>query len=551
VQLRSVLKLKDVLIKRAFLVILLLGVLLRVKHFLENRSFWLDEACTAVSVASRGFAEILLHKEVLPEFAHPPMFFMLIGKALTVLFGNNEMSLRLFPFVCGLAALFAFYILSRKVLSGVSFLMALFLFALAEPLVYYSAELKQYSLDLLLGILLLLYTEHILKDRISWARSLQLAVIGGTVIWFSNASLFTLAAMAVVLTAGPVMSRRPADLGRLGLSLSAWGISSLLLYHLSLGQMVGNTALKNTWKGAFLSGPLFSMDGMFWLWKVLGESFSDPAGFIFPVFVLGLFAAGFYAFFKKDPSRAFLYFLPIFFTLLAAVFGKYPFRGRVILFLVPCYYIFVGLGISHLAGLFGPKGRWAAFCMAAVLLLVPLKEAGAHFLTSRDWVHNREALQFFADHYEPGDLVFMNTSAQPPFFYYAGSLRFGLALKKEMLGRLNGEPVLGMRVGKFARYLGSSPSGQFVPFRYEYQVYDGKGLFRAIVGTKEPAGMVFEGGTFNGSGLGRVWLFLSKAPEDDDRIMNNIIRDAFDKGGKRLLANEHLNAAVYLYDMGR
>ncbi|MBF0486278.1 MAG: hypothetical protein HQL16_07185, partial [Candidatus Omnitrophica bacterium] len=279
------------------------------------------------------------------------------------------------------------------------------------------------------------------------------------------------------------------------------------------------------------------------------DSFRNPCALIFPVFILGLFGCGVYAFYRQDRRKALLYLLPIFLTLLAAMLGKYPFRGRVILFLIPSYYVFIALGFEKVVGLLKGFQKWGALCLALLLLAAPLKDAFAHFTQSRDWVQNREALEFLRDHYEAGDFLVMNTSAMPPFWYYAGSLGFGRMFKQDTLAIKDGQLVKGVKVAQFARYLGEGAGGRFLALRYEYHVYDDKGFFREVLGLKDPPQMLKEGQAFSSPPLGRTWVFLSKAPEDDDRIMNNIIRDSFDKRAKRLLASEQKNAAVYLYDL--
>ncbi|NLE64526.1 MAG: hypothetical protein GX606_01255, partial [Elusimicrobia bacterium] len=58
--------------------ILALGVILRLRHFLENRSLWQDELCLALSIVHRPFHEIWQHKLLFPDFAQAPLFFQLI-----------------------------------------------------------------------------------------------------------------------------------------------------------------------------------------------------------------------------------------------------------------------------------------------------------------------------------------------------------------------------------------------------------------------------------------------------------------------------------------
>ncbi len=538
---------------RAELWILGLGILLRLKHYLENRSLWLDEACAAVSVASRSYNEILSHYEVMPEFAHPPMVFMLIERSLVDLFGNNEMSLRLFPLLCGIAALLLFFLLTRSILPRGAFLLALALFAVIDPLVYYSAELKQYSTDLAVMIALLFYSEEFIKEKCCWIKAGVLALLGAAVLWLSNAMVFMLASMAAVFLWRAVRRRDWAELLRLGSAFFVWAASFAAVYHLSLGHMVGNDKLKATWEGALFKGSLFSGDALAWLWQVVSESFRNPLGLAWPLAGAVLFVVGVLSLVRNNSARAALLALPIFFALVAGWLGKYPFRGRVLLFLVPCYLVPIAAGVEAIAAKIGNKRShravWAILAIA--LLAYPLQVAARNFIQGREWVENRPAMEFFRDHYEPGDFVVMNTSAQPPFWYYVGSLGIGVELRREPIGRLDGKTVEGMRVAKFARDMVATKDGhRLVAFRYEYHIFNEKGLFRQMVlRNAREAYFVRDDRAVEGLPAGRVWLVLSQAPEDDDREINGIIRDAFDRRAKRLLSCERMNAAVYLYDM--
>ncbi|NTV28820.1 MAG: hypothetical protein HGA80_01940 [Candidatus Omnitrophica bacterium] len=527
-----------------------LGVFLRLWHYLGNRSLWLDEACAAVSVASRSYGEILRHFEVMPEFAHPPMLFMLLERWLIGLFGNNEMALRVFPLFCGVGALVAFFLVTRAFLSRRTLLLAMALFAINDPLVYYSAEIKQYSTDLLVMLGLLWYGEKLAKEGIGWGKAAILALAGAVVLWLSNAMVFMLAAMAAVLVVRAWQRRSAAELLRLATACFVWAVSFAALYFLSLGQMVGNDKLKATWEGALFTGSLFSGQALTWLGQVVVDSFRNPLGLAWPILCVGLFLIGACQLVRSNATRAALYLLPVLLALVAGWLGKYPFRGRVLLFLVPCYLVALSTGVEALAQWFRRFDKWVLALLALLLLAYPVQVAAANLVQGRDWVENRPVMEFFRDHYEPGDFVVMNTSEQPPFWYYINSLGIGAELRLEQLGVLEGEKLQGLRVAKFARDLVEKDNRRLVAYRYEYHVCDAKGRFRRLlVPNLREAHFVHDDEAISGLPAGRTWLILSKAPEDDDRVINGIIRDAFDRRAGRLLAYERRNAAAYLYEM--
>ena len=532
--------------------ILGLGVFLRLKHFFENNSLWLDESWVAASAASRSFGEILFHRQIMPEFPEPPTVFFLIEKAFLSAFGNNEMALRFFPLLAGIVGLGAFFFLSRKILSRRDSLLALTLFSIAEPLVYYSAEVKQYSSDLCAAVFLFLFADHCLRfARIRGREIVFLALIGAGVVWISYPSIIVLLAIALLFFIRFFVERDRKLLGALAAAVLCWFSSFWLLYKVSLGAMDSSAPLKGMWKGAMLASSLVSFETFSWLGRILNAAFQDPLSFAWPVIGWALFSLGVFSFWQNDRGRTILFLLPVVITLVAAMAGKYPFQGRMLLFLVPSGYIFISSGFGFLVD---RSGRWKRFAVGALLVVIlisPVSEALAKFSQGRSRADNRQALQFLQDHFEAGDFIYMNTSAQPPFWYYAGSLGLGEMFPQQVFGVYKDGPQKAMKIGKFGRFTGEDESGKFLAFRYEYNSFDDHGLFQGTFGfnyDKLNFGKVPVGGSYQYPASGRTWLFLS-AGDDYDNELNAMILDSFDQGLKRSLFYEGKNAAVYLYDI--
>ena len=75
------------------------------------------------------------------------------------------------------------------------------MFALSEPLVRYSAQLKQYSTDVAFALALALLALSFLTAQPSVLRTAGFAATGLVAVWFSHASLFVLTAAALSLAA--------------------------------------------------------------------------------------------------------------------------------------------------------------------------------------------------------------------------------------------------------------------------------------------------------------------------------------------------------------
>ena len=128
-----------------------LGVVVRIFQYLFNRSLWLDEAGLAVNIVNRSFLELFRPLDCQQA---APIGFLLVEKCLVQLFGNNEYVLRLFPFICGVASLFLFYKLTRDYIQTRTVLLPVGLLAISALQVRYSSEVKQYSTDMAVALLL-------------------------------------------------------------------------------------------------------------------------------------------------------------------------------------------------------------------------------------------------------------------------------------------------------------------------------------------------------------------------------------------------------------
>ncbi len=527
------------------------GILLRTKHLLENRSLWLDETCAALSIVNRSYLEIFSNQEMLPEFARSPMGFILIVKSLIILLGNTEVVLRLFPFICSIGTLILFSKITKDFLTQRASLLALAFLALAEPLVYYSAELKQYSTDLLCTIIVVNTTYQFLLKEFRIKDCIVLGLVGGGLLWISNSLVFVLAGVGLVLFLNkPWQKGRNAMIALVATGM-IWLINFLLLYYVSLRFMVGNTVITDTWKGAMCTSPLFSLTTLQWLWSVIIESFISPVGlkwwwFFFPCFISGIWLLS-----RKDKNIVLLWVLPIALTLLAALLGKYPFYGRVILFLTAGYYVIIACSIDKILSFIESYNNKFTFAFILLFYFHPIAEAAHSISHSHSRTDNRQVMEFLAVQYKPGDYVYLNTLAHPPFLYYAGKTGLSKSFNQPVIGIGQGELIRGFKISKFALDPNDVNGHQCMFFRTEYNVFDLKGMFRANMGSTQDVnkiGVVPLDLPYRYPPTGRTWLVLS-GPGALENDVNTLILQSFNKTARPLLFLEGLNAGVYLYDI--
>ena len=115
-------------------------------HTLGRPSLWFDEAWEANYYV--GYADA--------PWYNRPILYMSVEKAVVRALGPSEFALRLLPCLAGLAAVGVTFVLVRREAGAAAAWGAAALLALAPPFLFHAHELKNYSLDALFAVLLVL-----------------------------------------------------------------------------------------------------------------------------------------------------------------------------------------------------------------------------------------------------------------------------------------------------------------------------------------------------------------------------------------------------------
>jgi len=138
-------------------------------HYLSLRSLWNDELAVLDSIRFLKPLELF----VLPLKTDQafPHFYLFGIQSFAKHFGNYTLSLRFFPFVCMMIAFAIWLRVARRELKSPSEYLTFILCWIASvPLIYYSAELKQYSMDVLVSGLFLCFLYEQEKLRLLGGR---------------------------------------------------------------------------------------------------------------------------------------------------------------------------------------------------------------------------------------------------------------------------------------------------------------------------------------------------------------------------------------------
>ncbi|MBX3388394.1 MAG: glycosyltransferase family 39 protein [Phycisphaeraceae bacterium] len=145
-----------------------LGVIVRLARFGLRFPLWEDEAFLAYNLSRRSFAQLL---QPLDYIQVAPIGYLWLQRAVIDLLGFSEFSLRATALLAGLASLFLMKRVAALTLPPLAQLFAIAIFAVSYPMIRYSAEAKQYGLDLFLGLTLVwLFLEMQRRpERVRWS----------------------------------------------------------------------------------------------------------------------------------------------------------------------------------------------------------------------------------------------------------------------------------------------------------------------------------------------------------------------------------------------
>jgi hypothetical protein len=328
------------------------GVFLRIVVYLFNRPYWMDEASLLGNLVETSVFDFSgpLHGDQLA-----PIGFMVVMRMILNPLGGSGYVTRFVPLVCGIACLWLARKLAFRWLSAPAAMAALVMFALSDDLIYYSSEAKPYSSDLLYGMVILLVSSDLLEQPGCWRRIAIVGVLAVAAPWFSFPSVFMIAGCGVVLIAVRASERNWRDVVWLSMIALAWAASFVVSYQASRALLHPATTMYVFWNFAFVPFPIRSRADLITTGGIILEVFVNPLYLVpwslpvymvvFPVvlWLLGAFSLG-----RRHPEFFLCLVLPIMLAFCAAAGRKYPFHGRLLIELVPAFYLVIAEGADWL-----------------------------------------------------------------------------------------------------------------------------------------------------------------------------------------------------------
>jgi hypothetical protein len=433
--------------RRALAGFLVCGTLLRLLQLASNPAQWLDEAMLSWSLVERGVGDLLSRPLMYGQSAPPG--YLVLERLCVVAFGPSDWVLRLIPFLASVTTLFACVPLAKSSVFGAGRVALVGLVALAAPFILYAGQAKQYSLDVVASVLLLVLGQTLLA-RIDETGApqpkpfeLRLALLAGAYgalsVWLSLPAVFTLVALSSALLVAALRKRSWSDGFRLVLALApllvVWGASALgaaLFNRRSMTPEMLQT-LYVYWEAAFMPRSPIS-EVVIWPVRAIARIFrgTESAGLYYagrPLFML-LMAGGMVMMARRSLRSALLFGMPIALALLAGAARQYPFADRLVMFLIPHLLVFVTEGLGQLcwhAARWQPRvGRLLPIAVYG-LAAVPLLQTPPPY-RSEDM---KPLFERLAAERKPGDTLYVYYGSLPAYQYY---VKRGLASPDYLAG---------------------------------------------------------------------------------------------------------------------
>ncbi len=474
------------------------GIVLRVAQYAFNRSLWLDELLLAENLIDRSIPQLL---EPLSYNQGAPIGFLVLSKLVAASFGYGELALRAIPLLSGIFSVALVALLAYRITDYRTAVIAVMCFATIDQLIYYSSEFKQYSSDVVATAAILLLCTYFRRNY-GLRQTIAGSVIGLIAILCSHPSVFILAGAGITLLISFIKSKQWRSLGWLLITVTLWLCAFFAYYQLMLKNLDQNQYLLDFWQQGLLTQPAISIYTPQWIVDRLVTFFSDPLGIYPPLLGVFLAGVGAYRMSRRNPGDAALLILPVAATLIAACLRKYPFSGRLVLFLAPIAVLLVSSGVSTIVEI-GHRYVWKGLGLVALaaLLFQPFYISTYHLLQPRSKQETRPVIEYVAEHKQENDAIYLYYPSTHAYNYYS-----------RLIG-LNVTPIVGVKSRENTNL-----------YLADLDQLRGRGRVWLIFSR-----------VYSGSGVNEETLFVT--------YLNKIaiLRDSYRSNG----------ASTYLYDFGR
>jgi hypothetical protein len=384
---------------------LLAGLVVRLRMYFWNPSYWYDEAYLLINVMKRNYLELLGQAEL--DQVYPPLF-AFAERLLYTSFGLSEYAMRLPALLANLLTLIVLAITARRLLPASLAWLPVALFAVSRHGLIHSCEVKHYAFDLLAQSLIHLVTSFLTGAYIQKRLIFVLLMMALFMPWFSFTAAFALGGTAAVLAYRACQTRTRGD-WLLFVSFSLLVLVSGLALWFFHARTLQTPSLHQFWNNpnaAAYPNPNSVISLVLWPFRVLiagGGYTTREMGL--PLMFLSIL--GVIQLFRTNRYLAIHLLVLFFLAVLASYLGKYPLSERTSFFLVIGLLFSAVVGVQLIIEQF-PTRRWLLPIIALTLLSVDSIWFVRSLVTPPSYVPFRQVFEKLETQRQPQDLVWVS-----------------------------------------------------------------------------------------------------------------------------------------------
>lgn len=398
-------------------IIIAAGIYIRVVQYIANRSLWFDEAMLSLNIVNRSFHGLL---QTLNFHQAAPIGFLFLEKLAVSVFGPNEYSLRLLPLLSGVIALFVFYKVCKLYIKEKAIPIAVLLFSISYPLIQYSSEVKQYSTDVCVALILYLIASPFFSKENGNENYIIFGFVGGLSVWISFPSVFILAGVGSIIFILYLYSGKSKEIKKLTATYIFWIINFAIVYYLSFYNILSQKDLVNAWKHSFAPSPFVSFSKFKWYFNYFCFGnfyyFFGNRGYMIAAF---LFFIGFAKIFTEKNVKLAAIFSPIIFLLIASALHKYPGGARLALFLISGIILIASEGALDLISKYSGNIAVLVLSIFIAFFSYPIYDALKTVVVPIQREEIKPAMKYISENFKKDDTIYIYYGAVPAFRFYS------------------------------------------------------------------------------------------------------------------------------------
>ena len=361
--------------------ILSVACVLRIVTFYSHHFYIVPDEAHSLSGMKESLLYLFTHFEQGANFL--PLYRSLL-KIIYQVFDFNVLYFKLPSLLCGIASVFVFFELAKKVFKNdIIILCSLILFCFNYNLIYYSSQIKPYEFDVLLCLIITNFAFTIKDKLISNKTLILMAIFGGIFVYTSIPAIVVLHLCVAWLFILNKENRKKLFIFETVILLLL-GIE----YVTYIAQIHSDDSLKSMWNSdSFFFAPKslsavnalvnFSFFNFFWWDTHCPNNFSS----FYLMSYLVIFLIGIINF-LREKNIGLMVISPVLFFLVLSYLNIYPFCNRLIIFLIPLFILITLKAFDYNVNKY--MGNFFALLLTIFFIFQVIKFQHYHYLFNID-----------------------------------------------------------------------------------------------------------------------------------------------------------------------